>query len=464
MKDIIPLVRDRSKSLGIKWNDNCENAVLRIINNEKARDYIKQRAELLKRMFKECKHIMEVVNIETIATKAFAEVFTPKKLVDDMLNTFPREVWSDDTIKWCDPSIGTAIFFWHGVIPRLMDGLAEKYPNEKDRKSQIAKMLYGVDIQKLNVGIARAYIIHMLGEDNAQTIKERIICADSLAYHFWNDTKFTFVGNPPYNAFTECGGATGNTIYQAFMKNCIERTADGGYLCFVNPPSWRKPLDQSETWKHVAKYQFETLHIHDNKDGMKMFGKGTRYDYYLIHKVPVHKETVVIGEDGVECKVDFRKWEWLPNKNFDLIQKILGGGCEIICDASTFDPRKKWVSKVPSPNHPYKLVHATNKDGVRWCYSSKNDSKKVKMFGVPKVIFGDGGINGRCVIDINGEYGMTQHAMAIKVSSLQEAENLKKALESKEFESVLDATVWSSYAIDWSMFKFFRKDFWKEFI
>ena len=93
-------------------------------------------------------------------------------------------------------------------------------------------------------------------------------------------------------------------------------------------------------------------------------------------------------------------------------------------------------------------------------YSSRNDNGH---FNIPKVIFGDSGIY-NAVVDFDGLYGMTQHAMAIKVDSLFEANMIKQALESKKFKQLLSDCSWSNYQIDWRLFTYFKKDFWKEFV
>ncbi len=93
-------------------------------------------------------------------------------------------------------------------------------------------------------------------------------------------------------------------------------------------------------------------------------------------------------------------------------------------------------------------------------YSSKNN---LGHFGVSKVIFGESGIYD-VIIDIEGVYGMTQHAMAIEVLNLAEAENIKKALLSIKFKEILGACSWSNFQIDWRLFKYFRPDFYLDFI
>ncbi len=55
---------------------------------------------------------------------------------------------------------------------------------------------------------------------------------------------------------------------------------------------------------------------------------------------------------------------------------------------------------------------------------------------------------------------MTQHAMAIKDSKVN-LQKIKKALDSKEFNEILKACLWSNFQIDWRLFTYLKKDFWK---
>ena len=108
----------------------------------------------------------------------------------------------------------------------------------------------------------------------------------------------------------------------------------------------------------------------------------------------------------------------------------------------------------------YQCVHSTPKCGVRYMYSKVNDREH---FGVSKVIFGDSGIN-EVIIDLDGNYGMTEHSMAIQVDNLEEANNISKVIKSIEFNKILQSCLYSSYGIDWRIFKEFKQDFWREFI
>ena len=78
-------------------------------------------------------------------------------------------------------------------------------------------------------------------------------------------------------------------------------------------------------------------------------------------------------------------------------------------------------------------------------------------FGIPKVIFGEGGIH-HCIVDIKGEYGMTHGAMAIQVNNIEEG-NLRRAiLLSETFKKLMSACCYSSYRIDWCVLSEFSQE------
>ena len=61
---------------------------------------------------------------------------------------------------------------------------------------------------------------------------------------------------------------------------------------------------------------------------------------------------------------------------------------------------------------------------------------------------------------MNGEYGMTNHSMAIEVENEEEAKKLEEFLKSKEMKNIVDSCKWSNYMIDWNMFKYMKDKFW----
>jgi hypothetical protein len=206
------------------------------------------------------------------------------------------------------------------------------------------------------------------------------------------------------------------------------------------------------------------LEIHNVKDGQKVFNKGTRYDVYLIEKKPQYKNTNIVDEDGKHIEINLTGLSWLPNSYILEINNILAKNsnenCDMIYSPSAYEHRKKWMSHTKTDEFKYQCVHSTPKTGIRYMYSNVNDRGH---FGVSKIIFGEAGIND-IIVDIDGQYGLTNGAIGIRIANLEEGNNIKKALISSKFHKMFKGCLFSSYRIDWNIFKEFKKDFWKEFI
>jgi len=75
------------------------------------------------------------------------------ELVNEMLDTLPKEVWKNPNLKWLDPAAGMGNFPV-AVYMRLMEGLKDVkgYKDEEKRRKHILKnMLYMVELDKTNV-------------------------------------------------------------------------------------------------------------------------------------------------------------------------------------------------------------------------------------------------------------------------------------------------------------------------
>ena len=212
------------------------------------------------------------------------------------------------------------------------------------------------------------------------------------------------------------------------------------------------------------------LEIHDSNDGNKLFGAGTRYDWYILHKGKnTGENTEIKDEKGVLHKLDLTKWDFLPNYNFDIVSSILTNSnvrVPIIYSRNNYGPEKKWVSDKETREFKYKLVHTTPKKGRVFFGLHPNEKTDKdggnKMFGVKKSYLVIRIYN--AIIDITGSLGMTQHAMAIEVKNMEEGKQLKAALESESFTEVLKSLSFSNFQIDWRIFKYFKPDFYKYFL
>jgi hypothetical protein len=406
--------------------------------------------------------------------KQNAEVPTPVKLVDEMLNTIPDEFWKMPH-KVLEPCCGKGNFVL-GIFDRCYKGLEEMYPVEIERCRVImTECIYYADLTALNVFITteimKCHVQSYCGLEELD-FEFNNYTGDTLELDIEEKWKMNGVdmvcGNPPYNSSGDT--ATGNTLWQDFTKKAVnEWLIPNGYLLFIHPPGWRKP--NTERGKFTKMFDLMTkqnqmlyLEIHGIKDGQKVFNCGTRYDWYLIEKINQYKNTIIVDEDGKQNEINLSELSWLPNSNILEINKILvknGERCPIMYDRTAYGADKKdRVSAKESQEFKYPCVHSTPKAGIRYMYSKVNDRGH---FGVSKVIFGESGIY-KPVIDMDGKYGMTHGAMAIQVDNLEEATFISKVIESDKFDKVIQSCIFSSFRIDWNIFKEFKKEFWKEFI
>lgn len=106
--------------------------------------------------------------------KINGEVFTPFKLIKEMLDKLPLKIWTDSEKTWLDPAAGLGNF--HCIIlERLMEGLKEKIPdNEKRYKHIVEKQLYFIELNPKS-----CEIIKKIFNPNSK-YKLNLVCADTL--------------------------------------------------------------------------------------------------------------------------------------------------------------------------------------------------------------------------------------------------------------------------------------------
>lgn len=113
----------------------------------------------LKSLIDEPKKLIEFISErlkpKDIEKHKFGEVFTPMKLVSEMVDKLPNSVFTDEKLKWCDPANGMGNFPIC-IYFRLMEGLKEKIKDKHKRKKHILEnMLYMSELNKKNVYICK---------------------------------------------------------------------------------------------------------------------------------------------------------------------------------------------------------------------------------------------------------------------------------------------------------------------
>ena len=416
------------------------------------------------------------------------EVFTPPELVDKMLKKIPSNEFKNPRNKWFDPANGMGNFMV--CLFNILDshrGLIHYKEKMKNKKGEIfnlrnteqrrrwilEEMFYVSEIDPLNC-ILYESLFNPEGK-----YELNIYCGDSLKLDIkkkWNIDGFDIIiGNPPYQANQKSTGKRGggDLLWNKFVfKSLNNWLKPNGYLCFVHPALWRKPVSKNSKTKGLFRLMTKVnsmiyLNMNDLETGKKVFNAGTRFDFYVIkRKENVNVSTIIVDYQRVKHKYNLKNFKFLPHYNINQICKFIdnevemtGDETKIIFNRSNYGSDKKYVSSNRTDEFKYPLIHATNIKGVRYFYSQFNDKGH---FNIPKVIFGDSGIN-KVIIDMEGKYGMTQHAMGIPVETKEEAEKIKNILENKKFQDILKPCIFSNFGIDWRIFLYFKRQWWRDF-
>jgi N-6 DNA Methylase len=431
--------------------------------------------------------IEEHLTPKTVEKKTNGEVFTPLPLVREMLGAIEtyadKAFWTNPDLKILDPAAGIGNFPLI-AFEKLMEGLKKRIPSAAKRKRHILeKMLYMVELNGNNTRMVRRIF-------NGKEYKLNIVKGDFLSPKTHKklaelmgdeEPKFDLVmGNPPFQADQKAEGKRGGgeQIWDDFVKIGLTFLKGGATMVFVHPSGWRKP--ESDQSKYKGMFEMMTrdcqmcyLEIHDTDDGKRTFNCSTRYDWYVIENRKASRACVVKDEQEKLTKLQLHHLPWLPNFNFESVFKLVAEPNEKTCDVlysrTAYGTDKPWVKSdewVMNNGHPkaYKkvLIHSTPQSGTRFAWT--NDTTKdvqygVPMFGVPKVIFGEGGIN-QPISNADGKYAMTQEAIAV-VCKKSELKKLSAYLQSAEFSKILEACRWSNFRIDWRLIASFKDRFWE---
>jgi type I restriction-modification system DNA methylase subunit len=72
--------------------------------------------------------IKQYLSVKEEEKNKHGEVFTPVKIIEEMLDKLPNKIWSNPELKWLEPASGIGNFFM-AVYSRLLKGLEKWEPN-----------------------------------------------------------------------------------------------------------------------------------------------------------------------------------------------------------------------------------------------------------------------------------------------------------------------------------------------
>lgn len=182
-------------------------------------------------------HIQTLTGITKYSS---SEVITPIKVVNDMVNLLPAEVFNSKT-RFLDPAVKSGRFLVE-IYNRLMKSpeITKDFPNESERSRYILhnqlygfatspvaatitrKQLYGDAAIQGNIVYESGYISKI--KNNPSIIKE------ITKENFGDTMKFDVViGNPPYQY-------NSSSIYHQFIDGALE--IYNSYICMITKNNW----------------------------------------------------------------------------------------------------------------------------------------------------------------------------------------------------------------------------------
>ena len=226
------------------------------------------------------KELLELINEclkpKEIEKKKFGEVYTPIMfIINNMLydlveyckEKYNKNIFEDETLTWGDTSTGMGNFII-AIYYKLMDGLKEKIPDEKDRKKHILeKMLFMAEYNKKN-----CFVVKQIFNINNE-LKLNLYEGDSLKLDIQKEfgiAKFDIViGNPPYNEEFKGKNGYAPALYNKFTEYYIEKC---DILCFIMPSRWFSGGRGLDGFRKMMLSRKDIAYIKHFDDASKIFG------------------------------------------------------------------------------------------------------------------------------------------------------------------------------------------------
>jgi len=282
--------------------------------------------------------------LDCLANLSSDEVFTPPKVVNEMLDMLPQELFRNPKARFLDPFTKSGVFL-REIVKRLDKGLAQAMPDRDERIRHIfGEQVYGIAITQLTALFSRRSLYCNKDVNNARSTVRNVfkteqgnigyhpckhtwkngscsVCGaskkalsesaevENYAYPFLHDEAFmkqaqelgfdVVIGNPPYQ-MSDGGGTSGAVpIYNLFIKQAMK--LNPRFLSMIVPARWYGGGRGLDEFREEMINDKRIRELHDFLDASECFGAGVEIKggvcYFLWKR-----------DDEGMCKVVTHNW------------------------------------------------------------------------------------------------------------------------------------------------------------
>ena len=219
--------------------------------------------------------------LDCLANLSSDEVFTPPKVVNEMLDMLPQDLFENPKTRFLDPFTKSGVFL-REIVKRLDKGLVRAIPDKEDRLDHIfQRQVFGIACTQLtalfsrrslycnknvqdkrstarglfsteagNIGYHRCHHTWVNGSCKVCGASKKALSeskdVENYAYPFLHDEVFmkqaqelgfdVIIGNPPYQMRDGGNGTSAKPIYHQFVTQAMR--INPRYLSMIIPARW----------------------------------------------------------------------------------------------------------------------------------------------------------------------------------------------------------------------------------
>ena len=219
--------------------------------------------------------------LDCLANLSSDEVFTPPKVVNEMLDMLPQDLFENPKTRFLDPFTKSGVFL-REIVKRLDKGLVRAIPDKEDRLNHIfQRQVFGIACTQLtalfsrrslycnknvqdkrstarglfsteagNIGYHRCHHTWVNGSCKICGASKKALSeskdVENYAYPFLHDEVFmkqaqelgfdVIIGNPPYQMRDGGNGTSAKPIYHQFVTQAMR--INPRYLSMIIPARW----------------------------------------------------------------------------------------------------------------------------------------------------------------------------------------------------------------------------------